>query len=114
MGLGPLLLCIYASPLLKILRSCKNHDYAYNTQVYVSLEPARVKEACELVNKDLNNFAKAALDHCLLIIPSKINVILIGSNWVINNIDPHISSVKLSLIFDYNLRFDKHINIISL
>lgn len=67
--------------------------------MYLSSEPDRVKESCELNNEDLNN---SALDDCVVLNWSKTNVILIGSNHnrirVLNDIDLDINLLKISLV----------------
>lgn len=70
---------------------------------------ARLRETCKLINEYQNNFTKAAIGHCLLLDPSKENVILYGSNHnrnrVFIDIDLHINSVNLILISEEKIRF---------
>lgn len=121
--LGPLLFSIYISRLLEHVNHCKIHFYADDTQLYYSFAPGMIGNACRLINNDLNDFVKAASDHCLQINSRKTNVMLFGSkinqyrmmNEVHLKIDSEslevVSEAKnLGIILSTDLRFEKHID----
>lgn len=121
--LGPLLFTIYTSQLSDCLHYCLHHLYADDTQLYMSFKPAEVDRACHQINQDLNAFVALARDHCLIINPSKSNIIIFGPKNIRDNLNQNINitidqkeihiveEVKnLGVVIDSDLRFKTHIS----
>lgn len=121
--LGPLLYTIYSSSLCNTLKHCMYHQYADDTQVYLSFMPQKTTEACKQINDDLKSLVKTAELHSLNINPSKSVVIVFGGHNVKNRYLPDIqikindmvvpcaeSARNLGVILDNKFRFRDHIN----
>lgn len=121
--LGPLLFTIYTSQLTKCLNYCVHHLYADDTQLYISFKPADVDRACYQINQDLNTFVTIARNHCLIINPSKSNILTFGPKSVRSNLNQNINitidqneiyiveeAKNLGVVIDSDLRFKTHIS----
>lgn len=121
--LGPLLFTLYSSQLIKCLSHCQIHFYADDAQLYHSFPASDIDNACSNINSDLKNFVEISKDHCLVINPSKSNVIIFGpknQRNVVNNsiqvsvdntiVEPTNEVKNLGVIIDNDLRFRSHVN----
>ena len=122
--LGPLLFCLYISPLEQIFAA---HDlkamlYADDTQLYVVLEESTITTTVEWVNKCLCDIKLWSTSNKLVLNESKTEIIHIHSKHcnmintlpqiVVNSapIDLTSDARNLGVVFDDNLHFQKQIN----
>ena len=124
--LGPLLFTILVSDLHNMIKHCKYHCYADDTQIYCRGKTHKIVEMVNEINSDLTNIAEYSRRNCLKLNTSKSNYIIIGSPQNITkltNIDiPPITIngrdierqryiKNLGVIFDESLSWTKHINV---
>lgn len=121
--LGPLLYVIYSHNLCNSLKHCKYHQYADDTQIYLSFDPLNYMQACANINHDLDTLVEFAASHSLKINPSKSTLIIFGKSGTKKNIMPPTLDIKikdvpipctdsarnLGVTFDSNLRFRDHV-----
>ena len=122
--LGPLLFCLYISPLAQIFAA---HDlkamlYAYDTQLYVVLEESTITTTVERVNKCLCDIKLWSTSNKLVLNERKTEIIHIHSKHrnmintlpqiVVNSapIDLTSDARNLGVVFDDNLHFQRQIN----
>lgn len=86
--LSPLLFSIYTSKLPDILRTCRYHLYADDTQLYTSFLPSEWNIVEKNVNEDLDSLQKFSALHCLNINPAKTQLILFGPKKVRAQVQP--------------------------
>lgn len=55
--LGPILFSLYLSDLPGVIRHCKVHSYADDTQIYFSYPPTTVNESVAKINEDLSKIS---------------------------------------------------------
>lgn len=121
--LGPLLFVIYTSLFKDHIINCSSHFYADDTQLYYSFQESNSDAAVALINADLHSLFQIANKYCLMLNPTKSQVMLFGNKnarkrtlpsfkLVINGeCLPVVDVVKnLGLYLDTELRFDKHIS----
>lgn len=126
--LGPILYTIYTCDLPEVIKNCKVHLYADDTQLIKEFHPNDINKAIMDINEDLENVVKWSVDHGLRINPDKSTVILIGTDknrkrgQQLKTISININSsviqeaevVKnLGLMIDNKLNFEEHVNKIS-
>lgn len=122
--LSPLLYTLYTSLLFKGFTHNKYHLYADDTQIYCSFSINNIQEASRNINLELEKLSSLSRSHCLTINPDKTTAILIGNSSHIVSVQnllhisidgksiPLKSNVKnLGLVFDSNLRFKYHVNL---
>ena len=51
--LGPLLYALYTSELIKVIKKCRYHIYADDTQLYFTLKMEDLEDAITTINKEL-------------------------------------------------------------
>jgi len=122
--LGPLLFCLYISPLEQIFAS---HDlkamlYADDTQLYVVLERSTLTTSVQRVNRCLGDIKSWSTSNKLVLNENKTEIIHIQSKFSRNitnlpqvvvsgvAIDPKNNARNLGVIFDDNLLLQKQIN----
>ena len=105
-----------------VLKFCKVHCYADDTQLYYSFDSECVDVANELINKDVTELITASLNHNLFINPSKSKVMLFGRagqrNICLRDLNIKVNDItmvcvneakNLGLTIDSDLRFKEHI-----
>ncbi|CAG4929266.1 unnamed protein product [Colias eurytheme] len=124
--LGPLLFILYSADVVKIIKNCNYQIYADDIQLYYSFHPNETLEAINKVNSDLNDINLWSERNSLILNPSKTKFMILGNPKIINRINQFDINVlinnrkldrvhearNLGIIFDENLRFEKHINTI--
>lgn len=121
--LGPLLFTLYTSEFQNVVKNCKIHFYADDTQLYLSFSPHDIYEASAGINKDIEALVAKSRGHSLNINASKTSVLVFGPQNVrsaVSNqlqitvegqqISPVESARNLGLTLDTDLRFKLHIN----
>lgn len=122
--LSPLLYTLYTSLLFKDLTYNKYHLYADDTQIYCSFSINNIQEANRNINLELEKLTDLSRSHGLNINPSKTTALLIGNSAHIMSVQNSIQitiagktiplktdAKNLGLVFDNNLRFRKHVNL---
>lgn len=125
--LSPLLFSIFINALTPAISS-HYHLYADDLQLYRHFKADNIMEAIDLLNLDLRNISNWAKSFGLLVNPSKSQVLLIGSRFMLNVLDhsnlPVVSydnapiaytqtAKNLGVIFDSHLSWSSHINAVS-
>ena len=121
--LGPLLFSIYTSQLATVIKYCKIHLYADDTQVYHTFKSTDIVRGVDEINSDLSGLIAAATDHCLTINPRKSSVMVFGSSRlrgehidriiikINNDVLPVVENFKnLGLLLDTNLKYKLHVH----
>lgn len=118
--LGPLLFIIFTSDMGDNLKYCKHHQYADDTQLYISFNKDTAYEKQCNLNADLDNIYTYSICNGLKINPTKSAVIFFGPHklWANDNFKLRMSNSALNsdkevknlgIIFDNELRFRAHI-----
>lgn len=121
--LGPLLFVIYTCDLGLVLQECKGHQYADDTQIYISYTKEHKTKAQEMLQTSLDNIAKYSVEHGLKLNGSKTKILFFGPHRNENNAllrvtvnDEAIEITKmvknLGLYLDNDLRFREHVKVI--
>ena len=123
--LGPLLFTILVSDLHNMIKNCKYHCYADDTQIYCHGKPHNIVDMVNDINSDLTSIAEYSRKNCLKLNTSKSNYIIIGSQINLTKLKIiNIPQIKingkeierqehiknLGIIFDQTLSWTKHIN----
>ena len=121
--LSPTLFSIYTAPLYNVFKHSRAHFYADDIQVYMSVKPADLVSALVLLNGDLNNVARVAEGHSLILNARKSKVMVFGGkrdvercrefvNVVIDDIPvPLVEEARdLGLLMESNLKFRRHVS----
>nr|CAI5854689.1 unnamed protein product [Callosobruchus analis] len=120
--LGPVLFTLYVSDLNEVVKHCKMHSYADDTQLYLSYNPAKVLEASLNLSSDLGNVCSWFNSNGLKVNPKKSVVITFkskNSTFHSNNVKfyidgreiEHMTSVRnLGVLFDEHLTFHNHVS----
>ncbi|CAG4973526.1 unnamed protein product [Colias eurytheme] len=122
--LGPLLFILYSADVVNMIKNCNYQIYADDIQLYYSFHPNQTLDAITRVNSDLKDINTWSERNSLILNPSKTKFMILGNPYIINKInqydinliikDRKIDRVhearNLGIIFDENLRFEKHIN----
>lgn len=119
--LGPILFSIYTCKLYKSLRYCSVHQYADDTQLYISFTQTEREVAMQRINYDISELVKFSKDHNLQINPTKSILMLFAKNREISVPDflvkiegetvmHTLTARSLGLELDSCLRFRPHIN----
>lgn len=119
--LSPLLFCLYTSNLPSVIKYCKHHLYADDTQMYLSFKPSEFNEAQQQFNEDLNNVCKYCDVNQLYLNPLKTQAIVFGPKHarisVHSSLDVRVRDIKivptetvknLGLCIDSLLRFKQN------
>ncbi|KAG7299107.1 hypothetical protein JYU34_017608 [Plutella xylostella] len=121
--LGPILFILYSSDITNCIKHCNFHIYADDLQLYLACLPGDSVPTVNKINEDLERIVDWSNKNCLLLNPTKSKFMILGSKKQIlgiKNYDPNIkvngTSVEevtearnLGVLFDQNLRFEKHI-----
>lgn len=120
---SPLLYAVYSSFLPNVIKKCKSHYYADDTQVYFSFKREDVASGCEAINSDLQNLQSVSLQHSLYLNPKKCCTMIFGKKSDVESVKdlieikiddsvlPINDNVKnLGVSFDGALRFDRHVS----
>lgn len=121
--LGPVLFILYCADLIRVIKKCKYHIYADDTQVYISFKPEDYEQALKDLNADLESIVQWSNSNTLALNPTKTKFMLFGTVNQLNKIKPCTGCVtimgqpiervyearNLGLIMDAELRFHKHV-----
>ena len=123
--LGPLLFTVLVADLNKVIKECKYHMYADDTQIYCSGSPNNIDDLARKINSDLDNIANYSKNNFLKLNASKSTYIIIGSRTNLKKvaniniplitmngkiIDRKSYVRNLGVIFDEALSWEKHVN----
>lgn len=124
-ALGPILFLIYTADIFSSVNYTKIQCYADDTQLSYSFDPNNIKNASDNINHDLTSIERYSNSHNLKLNIGKCAVICFCNkkniNFVKENIKLKISDISLTvvnkvkslgLIYDENLRFKEHVNLI--
>lgn len=126
--LGPILYTIYTYDLPEVIKNCKVHLYADDTQLIKEFSPGDINRAIDEINEDLDNIVKWSEDHGLKINPNKSTAMLIGTdNNRIRGLQSKTNSINingniiqeaevvknLGITIDNKLSFEKQVNKVS-
>lgn len=122
--LGPILFILYCADIVKIVKKCKYHIYADDTQVYISFKPDEYAEALKSLNEDLERIVQWCKVHSLVLNPLKMKYLVFGTRAQLIEIGPKLTGCitimgeqivrvdearNLGIIMDAELRFERHI-----
>lgn len=121
--LGPLLFTVYTSDFSNFLQVCKAHQYADDTQVYLSFDFKEIGIAVDNINSDLNIITEVSRAHSLVLNERKTELLVFGKqnnqigndplfNITLNGqkLIPKQECKNLGIYFDVQLRFTNHVN----
>lgn len=117
------LYAIYTADYTRVFVKCSVHYYADDMQVYLSTCRKDIVQSCCDVSRELTDLEAVALQHSLLLNPSKCNVMLFGKptdvEAELNSVQIKVGSAtlpiksaakNLGIVFDRELRFSEHIS----
>ena len=121
--LGPLLFCLYTTPLASIFDNSpvSSHFYADDSQAYMSFSSADSAFALATLSSTLDAAFNWLTSNRLSVNPTKTEYLLVGTSqqrskittssitFQGNNLNPSSEVRNLGIIFDSNLSFTKHI-----
>ncbi|RVE51257.1 hypothetical protein evm_004061 [Chilo suppressalis] len=121
--LGPILFILYTADLPSCVLNCNHHLYADDLQVYKSFKPVETNLAVNAINSDLDRIFQWSVKNGLLLNPVKTKLMVLGTETQIKQIKAHKPVLKvksdaieqvsearnLGILFDSNLRFEKHV-----
>lgn len=121
--LGPLLFSVYTSDFSNFLQVCNVHQYADDTQVYISFDISDIATTMNYINSDLNIISDVSRAHKLVLNEKKTELLIFGknknllANTPLFNITlngqiliPKQEFKNLGIYFDVQLRFSSHVN----
>lgn len=121
--LGPLMFTLYTAEFQNVLKNCKSHFYADDTQLYYSFKEVDTEFSCRLINQDIMSLINISNSFCLSINATKSKVMLFGRkktrrrcmervNIRINDRQLELTNVSknLGLYIDSSLKFTEHTN----
>jgi hypothetical protein len=122
--LGPLLFSLYISGLREVFLShnIPYHCYADDLQAFVSVEPCRIPDAIERLEKCISDVVKWLAGKLLLVNGSKTELIIFGTKALLKkcpSVELRVDGVvirpsdcvrNLGVFMDKNLTMEKHIN----
>lgn len=102
----------------------EHHLYADDLQIYKTFKPCQSTLATDTINADLNRIAEWSRNNELDLNPRKTKFIVLGTKLQINRINSFLPAIKieqetieqvtearnLGVLFDNNLRFEKHVS----
>ena len=120
---GPLLFIMYSADLTQHIKHSRFHCYADDVQLYISATPNNMPAAVHKMNEDLDGIAVWADRNCLVLNAEKSKYLVLGSKTQISRISNSTPSVRilgqsiaqvrearnLGVMFDGQLRFEKHV-----
>lgn len=122
--LGPLLYSLYTARLPSLLKSCKVHLYADDTQLYFSFPVSDFQCAVEKINDDLSSIHQFARNHSLYLNAKKSKAMLFAPNHLRTSLpclDLFIDGDRLEFVhvarnlgvmLDDRLSFDDHVKLL--
>lgn len=124
-SLSPILFIIYTVDLSRELNSCKIHQYADDTQVYLHFDPKNTNISVNFINNDLEHISQWSEKNNLVLNANKSKYMVLGSKHQRECIKGHNLQIKignesleqvkvaknLGLYVDENLRFIEHLNL---
>ncbi len=125
--LGPILFCIYTSPLGEIIEESglQRQTYADDTGLYTMISPINEEEARVTLGKVKDGIQRVKtflLQNKLMVNDDKTILMLLGSTYWLNKLDLkaiHIGDIEieavddtknLGVIFDKEMNFEKHVS----
>jgi hypothetical protein len=121
--IGPMMFSLYTSDFSSLIKHCSSHQYADDTQLYLSFPYSDIETAFNKINSDLQILSSVSQAHGLLLNENKTKLLIFGKDKlrVINNrllnisinntiIEPVDSCKNLGLFLDNNLRFESHVS----
>lgn len=119
--IGPLLFILYTSDICRQLLYSYSHQYADDTNVYLSFTKDNALQAQLNLNSDLHNIQTYSIRNSLVLNPLKSAVIYFGndSEWAATNLNITLAGVRLpittnvkslGLTIDNRLRYREHVN----
>lgn len=92
--ISPLLYAVYTSFLPNVIKKCKSHYYADDTQVYFSFKREDVDSGCKAINADLQSLQSLSLQHSLYLNPKKCCIMIFGRK---NDVDKVKNLVNIKI-----------------
>ncbi|CAG4971111.1 unnamed protein product [Colias eurytheme] len=122
--LGPLLFILYSADIFSCIHHCQYHAYADDIQLYISFDPSQTLASTTKLNSDLDRISAWSRENSLVLNKEKTKYMILGTPNMVRRIEcenPIVtvenSSIErvnearnLGVVFDENLRFEKHVN----